>query len=64
MHLSGKTFNVSGGETILIPANAVHNIKTISKYIIMRYYFPKGSFKDIKNIHVILQDSRLNFLNV
>ncbi len=48
MHLSGETFHVSAGETIWIPASAVHNIKPISKYIIMRYYFPKGPFKDIK----------------
>ena len=47
MHLDGKTFDVKAGDNIWIPKNAIHNIKSTSKYIILRYYFPKGPIENI-----------------
>lgn len=47
MHLEGNTFDVKAGDNIWIPKNAVHNIKSTSKYIILRYYFPKGPIEII-----------------
>ena len=47
MYLNGHNYYVSAPYKVLIPANVEHTIKPISRFIIMKYNFAKGEFKDI-----------------
>ena len=47
LYIDGKTQTVTGPYKTWIPANSTHALKPISPFIIMKYYFPRGKFKDI-----------------
>jgi len=47
MYINGHKYYVEAPYKVLIPANVEHTIKAVSRFIIMKYNFPKGEFKDI-----------------
>ena len=48
MYLGDTRKIVKAPYSVWIPANVVHTIKPTSSVIILKYYFPRGPFKDIE----------------
>ena len=47
LYIDGNEKIVSGPFKIWIKANSTHALKPITPFVIMKYYFPRGEFKNI-----------------
>ena len=47
LHIGGVETIVSAPYKVWIPAGVPHTMKPVSRFCIMRYYFPQGPIKDI-----------------
>ena len=47
MYLDGRRFPIKAPYKVWIPANMTHTIRATTPFLLMRYNFPKGPFKDI-----------------
>jgi mannose-6-phosphate isomerase-like protein (cupin superfamily) len=47
MYLDGRKFPIKAPYKVWIPANMTHTIRATTPFLLMRYNFPKGPFKDI-----------------
>ena len=47
MYMNGHKFYIKAPYKVWIPANIEHTIKPTSSFILMKYNFPKGPFKEI-----------------
>ena len=48
LHIDGVETVVTAPYKTWIPANSTHALKPVSDFVVMKYYFPRGKFKDIK----------------